>query len=146
MFSKIIYEKSFPPDPVLEALLKQQSADLYNEEQANFPSFQAMLEERERHTTYIRRPYRIRNRKRFINAAIVLSDFYEIDLTITQCKGIIMATFYFDACAAMANLNNIMGMADEFGFMTNIHGHDICLTLNYYTHRIFHNGILTSPK
>ena len=146
MFSKIIYEKTFPKDPVLEALLKRPSDDFSNEKQAEFDSFLAMLKERARHTTYIPRPYRIKNRKRFINAAIALSDLYAIDLTITQCKGITMATFYFDACAAMVNLNNIMGMADEFDFMTNIHGHDICLTLNYYTHRIVHNGITTSPK
>ena len=39
MFSKIIYEKTFPEDPILEALKQQESADLFNEEQAQYPSF-----------------------------------------------------------------------------------------------------------
>ena len=145
MFSKIIYEKTFPKDPILEALKQQESADLFNEEQAQYPSFLSMMLCRELQTTYIPRPYRIRNRKRFINAVIALSDFYEIDLTVMQSRGLISATFYFDICAGMHNLNNIMGMADEFEFLTNVREHDICMTLNYYTHKIIRNGITISP-
>ena len=145
MFSQVIYEKQFPKDPVLEALLKQQAADEYNAQQSQYPSFRAMLADLERHTTYIPRPYRLKNRKRFINAAIALSDRYEIDISIMQSRGVISATFYFDPCAGIHNLNNIMGMADEFEFLTNIHGYEICMTLNYYTHKIIRNGIVISP-
>ena len=129
MFSKLIYEKTFPKDPILEALEQQQSADTFNEEQAKFPSFLSMMLYRELQTTYIRRPYKIRKRKQFIDAAIVLSDFYKIDLSIRQSKGMISATFYFDICAGMHNLNKVMGLADEFEFLTNINGHDICMSL-----------------
>lgn len=145
MFSKLIYEKVYSKNPVLEAVLKQQSANSFNEEQAQYPSFLSMMLCRELQTTYIPRPCRIKNRKHFINAAIALSEFYEIDLTITQFKGLICATFYFDACACMQNLHKVMGMADEFDFMTNIHGHDIGMSLNYYTHKIVRNGIVVSP-
>ena len=145
MFSKLIYEKVYPKDPVLEAILKQQSADSFNDEQAQYPSFLSMMLCRELQTTYIPRPYRIRNRKRFIKAAIALSEFYKMDLTIMQSKGLITATFYFDIGAGMHNLNKVMGMADEFDFMTNIHGHDIGMSLNYYTHKIVRNGIVVSP-
>lgn len=145
MFSQVIYEKSFPKDPVLETLQKQEAADSFNEQQGKHPSFLAMMENLERNTTYIPRAYRLRNHKRFIDAAIALSEFYEIDLTIMQSNGLISATFYFDSCAAMHNLNKVMGMADEFEFLTNIHGHDICMTLNYYTHKIIRNGVVISP-
>ena len=145
MFSKTIYQKTFPKDPFLEALEQQQAADDFNEEQANFPSFRQMMLFRELQTSYIRRPYRIRNQQKFIDAVIALSDFYKIDLTIQQFKGMVSATFYFDACAGMHNLNKVMGMADEFEFLTNIHGHEICMTLNYYTHTIIRNGITISP-
>lgn len=145
MFAQIIYEKTFPKDPALEALQKQQAAVSFHEQQGKFPSFPDMMADLERKTTYIPRPYRIRRRKRFIHAAIALANFYGIDLTVTQSKGLISATFYFDACAGMQNLSNLMGMADEFEFLTNIHGCDICMTLNYYTHKIIRNRIVISP-
>ena len=145
MMPNVIYEKHFPKDPVLEELSKRQYADEFNEQQAKYPSFSEMIADLERNTTYTPRPYRIRHRNRFIQAAIALSDFYEIDLCITQNTGMISATFYFDPCTAMHNLNNIMGIADEFEFLTSIHGHEICMTLNYYTHKIVRRGITISP-
>ena len=145
MFSNVIYEKSFSKDPIQEALQKQQSADIFNNEQAKYTSFHDMLLSRELQTIYIRRPYKMEKRKKFINAAIAFSDLHQIDLTIHQSKGLISATFCFNACAGVRNLGKLMGMADEFEFLTNIHGHDLCMTLHYYTHSIIRNGITISP-
>ena len=146
MCSTIIYERVFPKDPVLEELEQQRSADAFNAQQAQYPSFSDMMADVARNTAYIPRPYRIRCRKRFINAAIAFSDFYKIDLTVTQNPGMVSATFYFDPCAGIRDPNHIMGMADEFEFLTNIHGHEICMTLNYYTHKVTRRGIVISPK
>ena len=146
MFSKTVYEKTFPKDPALIALEKQRSADLFNRRQAQYPSFHLMLLDEELRTTYIPRPYKIRKRKRFIDAAIALSDHHQIDLTIVQSKGLVMATFYFDMDVHIQNLSKVMGMADEFTFLTNIRSHHICMTLHYYTHQIIRDGIVLSPE
>lgn len=72
MMPNVIYEKHFPKDPVLEELSKRQYADEFNEQQVKYPSFSEMIADLERRTTYTPRPYRIRHRNRFIQAAIVV--------------------------------------------------------------------------
>ena len=136
MTTKTIYEKTFPKDPILEELAQWRRADAFNDYQGQFSSFQEMLRDIENNTIYIPRPYKIRNRKRFIKAAIAFSDLYEIDLVIMQSKGHILATYSFDICTGIRDLCKVMHMADEFDFFPDMNGHKICMTLNYYTHNI----------
>lgn len=138
MPAKVIYEKKFSKDPIAEELMRRKQADAFNDYQGKFSSFQEMLYDIEKHTTYIPIPCKLRKRNRFIEAAIALSDYYEIDLIIFQSKGQVLATYSFDICTGIKNLHKIMDMVDEFDFFPDINGHKICMTLNYYTHKIVH--------
>ena len=42
-------------------------------------------------------------------------------------------------------LKDVIQLADEIGFYANTHGYDINLSLNYYTHAIFHHGRQLRP-
>lgn len=145
MQRKLLYKKNFPKNPILKQLEQQKSADEFNAFHAQFPSLTEMLDHLEQSTTYIPRPYRIRNRKRFINAAIDFSEFYGIDVKIEQFKDHICASFYFDCGGAIRNTKTLLGMGDELAFFTNLQGSEVCMCVSYYTHHTVRNGQIVSP-
>lgn len=74
-----------------------------------------------------------------------ISELYELDIKITKCVGYIAVDYYFNSCFGLCYLKDIIQMADEIGFYANTHGYDINLSLNYYTHAIFHHGRQLCP-
>ena len=70
---------------------------------------------------------------------------YELDITITRHVGYIAVDYYFNSCFGLCYLKDVIQLADEIGFYANTHGYDINLSLNYYTHAIFHHGRQLRP-
>ena len=90
-------------------------------------------------------PSRQKGAKEFMKVAREISELYELDIKITKCVGYIAVDYYFNSCFGLCYLKDIIQMADEIGFYANTHGYDINLSLNYYTHAIFHHGRQLRP-
>ena len=145
MFRKTLYKKNFPLDPVLERIMKQKEADETNAFHAKFSSLTEMLDYLEQNTVYTPLPYKIRNRERFIRAAIELSEQYEIDVEILQFKGYIRADYSLKSGTFFRKLNTLMAMGDEFNFYARNDGISIDFSITYFTHRQERNGRVIAP-
>lgn len=145
MFRKTLYKKQFPTDPILEEIMKQKEADEQNAFHARFSSLTEMLDYMEQTTVYTPLPYKIRNQKKFIIAAIELSEQYEIDVEILQFKGYIRADFSLESGTSFRKLNALMAMGDEFSFYARNDGISIDFSITYYTHRQERNGRVIAP-
>ena len=90
-------------------------------------------------------PGREENAKQFIEAAMEISAFYELDIEIKRSFGCISVDLAFDTSSGLKGLNRFFGMADEFSFFTGIKGRDLIITMRYYTHAVYLNGRQLTP-
>ena len=94
---------------------------------------------------YVLVPERAAKAKAFIHQAIAVSELYEIDVKITHHLSHISATYYFDCGGGMKYLLDVAKMADDVSFFTNIRGHDIAVSLDFFTHLEYRNGRQVRP-
>lgn len=134
MFREIIYAKHYPRNPILEEMEEKTGNFEMHLEDVQSPI--EMLEELERKTMYIPIPGREKKKKRFIQNAIQVAEIYQMDIEIVQFTGHVSATLSFDCGAAMLEFKRIMAMGDDYSLFTNIRGHDITMSVDYYTHYV----------
>lgn len=144
MNSKIIYEKKYPPleIPSLEEI-KEQNATA--DEKTERLTFEQIMEKIYKDMVYVLIPEREAKAKAFIRQAIAVSELYEMDVKIEQHLSHISATFYFDCGMGMKHLLDIAKIADDVSFFTKIRGHDIAMSLDFFTHLEYRNGRQVRP-
>ena len=144
MDSKIIYEKKYPPleiPPIEEIKEQNASAD----EKTERLTFEEIIEKVYKDMVYVLIPERAAKAKAFISQAIAVSELYEMDVKIEQHLSHISANYYFDCGCGLKHLLDIAKMADDVSFFTNIRGHDIAISLDFFTHLEYRNGRQVRP-
>ena len=83
MSVEIIYEKKYPRiDPIEE--MKQIELEMADEPEEPTPSFEEIMQKIQANTTYVLMPERIKASEDFIQAAIEVSELYELDTKIER--------------------------------------------------------------
>ncbi len=127
MRADIIYEKKYPRISDQSEQNAPTGAAVQN---AAFDEFIEKLND----ITYAPIPGRAEGSKIFIRTAIEISEQYELDITIQRHKSYYTVTYSFDCGGGMTDIGRIFGMADQFAFFKDIHGTDITIVMDYYTH------------
>lgn len=144
MSVEIIYEKKYPRiDPMEE--MKQIELEMADESKEPTPSFDEVIAKIHADTTYVLMPERIKASEKFIQTAIEVSELYELDTKIERHIDRIIVNYSFDSCGGMRDINRVFGMADEFAFFKDVHGWDITVSLDFYTHAVVRNGRVVAP-
>lgn len=144
MSKEIIYEKKYPRIDLME-VMKQIEPEKVDEPKEPTPSFEEIMQKIAVNTTHVLMPERIKASEEFIRLAKEVSELYELDTRIERHFDHISVTYSFDCGGGMSYLNQVFGMADQFSFFTNIHGRDITISLDYFTHAVLRNGRVVSP-
>lgn len=136
MNTKVIYERKFTPDPEREQLVEKMKENLVAPAEHREEKDSSFLEflEKMANAPFVPIPQKIRKQQEFIEAAIEFSEIYECDVTITQQRDGIYATFLFDQCVAMMDVEKVITMADELDFGSRKGDHPLYMTLAYCTH------------
>lgn len=147
----VIYEKHYPHPTleeemkVLEEYMKEHESDPGYEPSPK-PSFKELCQSITENTTLILIPEKARRADNFIKLAIETSEIYELDTKISREKSHIAVNYSFDSTGDMALLIPVFRQADSISFFTGVHGFDITVSLDYYTHAVFHKGRLVHPQ
>lgn len=140
----IIYEKKYPRiDPLVEMKSMVQGTD--DEPTDPIPTFEEIMQKIQSDSTYVLMPKRVKACEKFIQTAIEVSELYELDTRIERRFDHVNVTYSFDCCGGLRYINRVFRMADQFSFFTNIHGRDITISFDYYTHATIRNGRIVSP-
>ena len=144
MNSKIIYEKKYPPleIPPLEEIKEQNTTA---DEKTERLTFEQIMEKIYKDMVYVLIPEREAKAKAFIRQAIAVSELYEMDVKIEQHFSHISATYYFDYGCGMKHLLDVAKMADDLAFFKPKEGHDIVMSLDFFTHLEYRNGRQVRP-
>ncbi len=140
MNAEIIYEKKYPAHEILEERAASEPAVPPTKPLVSLEQILQAL----KNTTYIPIPERIAASKKFIQTVIEVTEFCEMDTKIVRHDGQITATISFDCGGSMRDIRRIFAMVDEFAFFRNIDGHDITISMDFYTHQIIRNGRIVS--
>lgn len=147
----VVYEKHYP-HPTFEEEMKE--LEEYKKEMENSPDFKPepemtfdefykkMMNDR----TLIFLPERMKGSEKFIKLAIETSKLCELDTKITREDSHIAVDYSFDSTGDMALLVPVFRQADSISFFTGVHGFDITISLDYYTHAVYHKGQLVHPQ
>lgn len=145
MKRKVIYQKTYPELDLDEMEVLAGAEHLSADNEHSAPSFDEFIKRMYQDTVYWLIPERVKTANEFINRAIKLSKIYEIDTKIIQHDAHITVDYFFDSCAGMGFLKELIQYADDITFFTNTRGHEIQLSMEYYTHAIFRNGHRVRP-
>lgn len=144
MSGEIIYEKKYPCiDPVKK--MEQIDQKLSKEPKKVIPPYQKMLRKIQVDTTYVLMPERIKASEEFIRTAIEVSKLYELDTRIERHLDHISVYYSFDCGGCLRDINRVFGMADQASFFRDVHGRDITVSLDFFTHATFRNGKIMFP-
>jgi len=144
---KVLYEKIYPRRSVeeeereTEALMKEYMENI-GPSSRTFDDFCREIRER---TKLVFLPKRRQGARDFVDLAIRTSKFYELDTRIEQMASHISVSYSFDCCGDMKYLMPVVRQADGISFMVGSNEHEITLTLDYYTHAEYFNGMLQQP-
>ncbi len=144
MRSKVICEKTFPP---MEIPTDEEIAEMNlkaGEEESNL-SFDELMKKLYKYVVYVVLPGREKKTKTFIRNAIEVSDLYELDIKIRHYFSHISVTYSFDYGGCMSYLLDLIKTADNLSFFKPTEGHDIAITLDFYTHAEYRNGHRMNP-
>lgn len=130
---RIIYEKRYPQEN-LEALIAAETGG----EQAAAKSFDEIVREVYGNRVCVPIPERAKAARAFVLTARCVSELYELDVTITEHTDHISAEYYFNSSGGLRYLREVVKHADDISFFTNVHGYDIVMCLDFYTHTVFH--------
>lgn len=135
---EIIYEKKYPHvDPLEE--LEQAALQAADEPAIPMPPFSEMMEKFNAKSSYIFLPERVKASEKFIQTAIEVSELYELDTRIERHVDHISVNYAFD-CGCMRHINRVFGMADQCAFFKDVHGWDITVSLDFFTHAMKRSG------
>ena len=99
MSVEIIYEKKYPRiDPMEE--MKQIELEMADEPEEPTPSFEEIMQKIQANTTYVLMPERIKASEDFIQAAIEVSELYELDTKIERHFDHISVNYFLTAVVA----------------------------------------------
>lgn len=146
----VIYEKHYP-HPTFEEEMKE--LDKYMKElegdpdykPSPTPSFKEFCQSMAENTTLFLLPEKAKRAEDFIKLAIETSEIYELDIKISREDSHIAVNYSFDSAGDMALLIPVFRQADSISFFTGIYGFDITISLDYYTHAVFHKDRLIHP-
>ena len=142
--SKVIYEKKFPVTeiPTLEDI---EEMDVDFGEETEHLTFEEIMHQIYKDMVYVLMPERKEKAEAFIRMAIEVSDLYELDIRIEHHLSHISATYYFDCGGNMKHLLDIIKMADDVAFFRPKEGHEIVMSLDFFTHIEYRNGRRIRP-
>ena len=81
----------------------------------------------------------------FVAAVKDVSELYKLNVKITERTDHISADFYFNAGGGLGYMKEVLKLADEISFFSNVRGYDIVMSLDYYTHAVFVGGRQVHP-
>lgn len=146
----VIYEKHYP-HPTLEEELKELE-ELQRELEKDpdykpvpIKTFEEFYKDMMNNRTMILIPEKMEKAGEFIKLAIEVSEMYELDTKITERDSYIKVDYSFDSAGDMAFLIPVFRRADSISFFTGINGFDITISLDYYTHAVYHKDRLVHP-
>lgn len=144
MNSEIIYEKKFPREDDLELLeyLKSHKDKPIPPPPITFDEFYSSIFES---ITLAPLPERQKSINAFIQAAVDVSEMYEVDITIKRYDSHINAIFTFEWGYYFSNLSTLFSMADRYCFFRNENLDEFIISLDYYTHAVYKNDNLLAP-
>lgn len=139
MDQKIIFRKTYPR---IEELLKEieTEEDALPEENEDLDSLANFLKQKTEERVYVLMPDRIERQESFINAAIALSEFYQIDLIVVESVDRITAEFTLECTESVPKIKTLIQMADDIIFTCGPRAGEMQIGLDYYTHAIYRNG------
>ena len=137
--SHIIYEKEYRKETPEE--------QTYEPEGRRTPdiSFEEYVRRGYENRFSISIPDRENGAKEFIAAAKDVSELYRLDVKITEHIDHISADFYFNAGGSMRYMKEVLNLADDISFFSDVDGYEIVMSLDYYTHAVFVGGRQVHP-
>ena len=132
--SHIIYEKEYPKETPEE--------QTYEPEGRRTPdiSFEEYMRRGYENRFSIPIPDRENGAKAFIAAAKDVSELYRLDVKITEHIDHISADICFNEGGCMRHFIEVIRLADDISFFSNVRGYDMMMSLDYYTHAVFVGG------
>lgn len=130
----MLYEKSYSKDVGEDQVLLEAFSDEETSAADRIPSTEEFLGEIEQGFVLNPIPDRQEAAETFVLTARQISEDYKLDIKIVQYPERITANYYFDAGGCMRFFKRIILLADEISFFSNIEGHRIIMSLDYYTH------------
>ena len=141
--SSLLYRKVYPRKKAEEVSVATEPNQ--NESTFNGISAKEFFNNLEASITLAPLPEREEGAKRFIQSAMEISGFYELDIEIRRLDSCISVDLTFDIGAELKGLNKVFAMADKFGFNTKNEGMNVIVTLEYYTHAVYLKGRQIAP-
>lgn len=89
---------------------------------------------------FLLRPERMDGQKQFVNKAIAISENCEIDLVVMEHVDRVTAEFTIWGIAGVTQMKEIFQMADEIWFSCGLKDDEARITLEYFTHAVYHDG------
>lgn len=147
----VIYEKHYPHPTLEEEMEELQEYQKELEKDPDYKpkpvkTFGEFYKEMIENRTLIILPEKMEKAEDFIKLAIETSELYELDTRIARMDSHIEVNYSFDSTGDMAYLIPVFRQADSISFFTGIHGFDITISLDYYTHAEFNKGRLVHPQ
>ena len=144
---EIIYKKQYHRETIdeIEAAISDFKENFGDASEQSI-TFDEIMKKIYSNVTYLVLPEREKKAKVFIKTAIEISTDYEIDIEIEEHLSHISVTYYFDCCAGMGFLREIIEMADDISFFNHIKGFDLGMSLDFYTKAVFKRDRLIQPK
>lgn len=137
--SRIIYEKEYPKETPEEQTCEpegRRTPDI---------SFEEYMRRGYENRFSIPIPDRENGAKAFIAAAKDVSELYRLDVKITEHIDHISADFYFNAGGSMRYMREVLKLADDISFFSDVDVYEIVMSLDYYTHAVFVGGRQVHP-
>ena len=141
--SIVLYRKTYSREKAEESTIVTETNR--HKSEMDGLSAKAFFDKLEESITLTPLPEREEGAQRFIQAAIEISACYELDIEVRLLDSCISIDLVFDIGPGIKGLNRVFGMADEFGFVTGINGHNVIVTMEYYTHAVFLNRRQIDP-
>lgn len=91
-------------------------------------------------------PGRRQSVKDFIRTAIQISEIYELDIKITRYDTHVTVDYNFDFGGALGWMIDIIKMADDVSLFHPTEGHEIIMSIDYYTHAVYRRGKKILPR
>ena len=137
MCAKILYEKHYDVTNLLEFMNAPEPIDNGHE---TSKAKKDIISEIYKDITYVPLPDRKESATAFVNKAIKVSELYEVDVKISEHESHISADYFLYCGCSIARLKDVFRYADDISFFSNIHGYDIVISIDHYTHAVCRKG------
>lgn len=145
MDCKVIFQKTYPrieAFPNEEDLIQvvEQDIETIPADQESATSAHNFLKKEMEERVSVMLPEHLEQQKHFIDTAIALSDYYQIDLIIMEKVDCITVKFSFDCSESVPRMKELFLLAEDITSTAGPNVLDIQIILEYYTHAIYRNG------